>query len=64
MEASKRKTRTSNAVKQRYNAKTYDQLNVRVKKEVSALYKAKCDRLGISYSEPIHEAIKKFIEEQ
>ena len=61
---SKRKTKTSNEVKQRYNAKTYDQFNIRVRKEVSALYKAKCERLGIPYTEPIHAAIQAFINEE
>ena len=60
-EKPKRKTTTSTAVKARYNAKTYDRITVNVQKETAAKYKAKCDELGISYSQPLHEAIEKLI---
>lgn len=59
----KRKTHTSSAVKRRYNEKTYDCIRVSVRKETAAQYKAKCEKLGISYSEPLHNAIKAFLEE-
>lgn len=57
----KRKTHTSTAVKRRYNAKTYTQLAVSVHKDKAAAYKAKCEELGISYSEPLHKAIDELL---
>ena len=60
-EKAKRKTHTSTAVKNRYNAKTYDQIVIKVRKEKSAAYKAKCDELGITYSEPLHKAIDEIL---
>ena len=57
-----RKTTTSTAVKRRYNEKTYTRLVLNVKKETAEAYKAKCETEGISYSEPLHEAIAKFLE--
>ncbi len=59
----KRKTHTSYEVKKRYETKTYDKFMLRVHKETAAQYKAKCEKLGISYSEPLHNAIKAFLEE-
>ena len=56
-EKPKRKTRTSSEVKARYNAKAYDRIQLNVKKDKAAAYKAKCDELGITYSEPLHKAI-------
>mgnify|MGYP003254417584 FL=1 len=54
-EKPKRKTRTSSEVKARYNAKAYDRIQLNVKKDKAAAYKAKCDELGITYSEPLHK---------
>lgn len=62
MPETKRKTHTSSAVKNRYNAKTYTRIFVSVHKEVAEAYKAKCKRLGISYSEPFHRAINDLLE--
>lgn len=59
----KRKTHTSSAVKMRYNKKTYDRITLEVRKEVAEKYKAKCKEKGITYSEPLHNAIKAFLEE-
>lgn len=53
----KRKTRTSSKVKAKYNAKAYDRIQINVRKEKAAAYKAKCNELGITYSEPLHKAI-------
>lgn len=60
---SKRKTTTSTAVKAKYNAKTYDRIVVNVRKEIAEQYKAKCDELGIPYSQPLHEAIESFLKQ-
>ena len=57
----KRKTKTSSEVKMRYNAKTYTQLALSVKKEVAEAYKAKCKANGIPYSEPLHKAIADYL---
>lgn len=57
----KRKTHTSSEVKRRYNDKTYDRLTIMVRKEISKQYKDKCESLGITYSQPLHEAIQKFL---
>ncbi|MEG0179835.1 MAG: hypothetical protein RR654_09815 [Oscillospiraceae bacterium] len=61
MEKPKRKTTTSSAVKARYNAKAYTRFNLSVKKETAAAYKARCDELGITYSEPFHKAIEELL---
>lgn len=62
MPEAKRKTYTSSAVKNRYNAKTYTQISASVHRDVAEAYKAKCKKLGISYSEPFHKAIKELLE--
>ena len=59
----KRKTHTSSEVKARYNAKTYDRIQINVRKDKAAAYKAKCDELGITYSEPLHKAIDDLLSE-
>lgn len=57
----KRKTHTSSEVKNRYNTKTYDRITVSLKKDIAKRYKEKCDRIGITRSEPIHNAIDEFL---
>jgi hypothetical protein len=54
--------RTGYAANNRYNKMTYSQIVVKERKEVAEMYKKKCDELGISYSEILHEAIKRFLE--
>lgn len=61
-EITKRKTHTSSEVKRRYNEKTYTQIIVSVKKETAVKYKEKCKELGVSYSQPLHDAIEKLLE--
>ena len=46
-----------------YNKKAYTQIMVRESKEVADKYKKKCEELGVSYSESLHQAIQKFLEE-
>lgn len=43
------------------NAKTYDRIQLNVRKDKAAAYKAKCDELGISYSDPLHKAIDEIL---
>lgn len=60
-EQKKRRSTTSSEVKNRYNKKAYDRIVISVKKEIADVYKKKCEDLGISYSQPLHEAISEFI---
>lgn len=57
MDKPKRQTYTSSAVKNRYNAKTYDTIRVQVKKDTAAEYRVACDKLGWTLSDALHEAI-------
>lgn len=56
-----RKTKTSTAVKQRYNEKVYDVISVRVPKELAAAFKAKCTETGTPQAQVIKQAISDFI---
>ena len=47
METEKRKTRTSAAVKARYNKKTYGAITAYVPKELAAAFKEKCAAQGV-----------------
>lgn len=64
MTETKRKTHTSTAVKQRYNKKAYDNIAVRVPKEMAAAFKAKCLETGIPQAQVIKAAIEKFLAEK
>lgn len=64
MDKPKRKTKTSTAVKNRYNSKTYDYIYVAVKKDVAAAFKKKCLEKGISQAEIIKKAIEAFLNEE
>ena len=57
----KRKTTTSSEVKARWNAKTYDRIQLNLRKDKAAEYRAKCDQLGIPYSKPLHDAIDQIL---
>lgn len=59
----KRKTRTSTAVKARYNSKVYDVISVRVPKEMAAAFKAKCAETGTVQAQIIKKAIEDFLNE-
>lgn len=54
--------RTGYAANVKYDKNTYDRVVLNVRKEIAEAYKAKCKEKGISYSEPLHEAVKKFLE--
>lgn len=54
--------RTSSAVKDRYNAKAYDDIKLRVPKGEKAIIKAHADSTGESVNAFIFRAIKKTIE--
>ena len=60
-EPKKRKTKTSSAVKNRYNAKVYDSIIVRVPKEMAQKFKAKCASDGIPQAQIFKKAIEEFL---
>ena len=60
MEA-KRKTKTSSAVKDRYNKKVYDSVSVRLPKELVEAFKKKCLEKDISQAQIIKQAVEEFI---
>ena len=60
METEKRKTRTSTAVKNRYNQKVYDQIAIKVPKELAAAFKEKCAAEGVPQAQIIKKAIEEF----
>lgn len=62
METKKRKTRTSTAVKARYNKKTYGAITAYVPKELAVAFKEKCAAEGISQAQIIKKAIEDFLE--
>ncbi len=57
----KRKTKTSTAVKNRYNKKVYDSIIVRVPKETAEAFKAKCVAEGVPQAQIIKKAIEGFL---
>lgn len=61
MPEQKRKTKTSSAVKQRYNEKVYDNISARVPKEIAAAFKEKCAAEGIPQAQIIKKAIEDFL---
>lgn len=62
-EGEKRKTRTSTAVKQRYNQKTYGAVTAYVPKEMAEAFKKKCADEGVPQAQIIKKAIEAFLNE-
>ena len=60
----KRKTTTSNEVKDRWKAANYTRLTVYLPKSQAEEYKVKCDHLGISLSDIPKKAIENFLSEK
>ena len=60
-EKKKRKTKTSSAVKRRYNAKTYGTITLCLPKAMVEEFKAKCVREGISQAQIVREAVEAFL---
>ena len=54
--------RTSSAVKQRYNAKTYTHVNVQLRKELVEQWEAKLAEEGLSKAEFIRRAMQQYLE--
>ena len=63
MTETKRKTHTSTAVKQRYNEKAYDNIAVRVPKEMATAFREKCAADGIAQAQIIKQAIEQFLQQ-
>jgi len=57
----KRKTKTSTAVKARYNKKTYDVISARVPKDTARAFKEKCEAEGIPQAQIIKKAVEDFL---
>lgn len=58
----KRKTKTSSAVKARYNKKTYAVINFSVPKEMGEAFRSKCLKEGIPQAQILKKAIEEFLE--
>ncbi len=63
MEKNKRKTKTSAAVKNRYNEKNYDRITACIPKDLAAAFKIKCVSEGISQAQIIKKAIEDFLKQ-
>ena len=61
METENRKTRTSTAVKNRYNQKVYDQIAIKIPKELAAAFKAKCAAEKVAQAQVLKKAIEEFL---
>ena len=57
------KTKTSTAVKRRYNNKVYSKIQAELPSELVAEFKAKCAECGVSQASVFKEAMEKFIAE-
>ena len=62
MEIKKRKTKTSTAVKDRYNKKVYDVIAVRVPKDMAEAFKEKSAEKGIAQAQIVRKAIEDFLQ--
>ena len=62
MEIKKRKTKTSTAVKDRYNKKVYDVISVRVPKDMAEAFKKKSAEKGIAQAQIVRKAIEDFLQ--
>ena len=58
----RRRTRTSTAVKSRYNQRVYDVISIRIPKELAERFKEKCSEKGVSQAGVIRRAIEMFVE--
>ncbi len=62
METKKRKTKTSTAVKERYNKKAYDTVMAHIPKATAQAFKEKCKSEGVSQAQIIKKAIEEFLQ--
>ena len=61
MNTEKRKTRTSTAVKMRYNKKTYEDVRAALPKELARTFKEKCAEQGVPQAQVIKRAVEEFL---
>lgn len=61
MNGEKRKTRTSTAVKMRYNKKTYEDVRAALPKELARNFKEKCAEEGVAQAQIIKRAVEEFL---
>lgn len=59
-----RKTKTSTAVKQRYNNKVYSRVQASLPKDTVAAFRAKCAERGVSQAGVILAGIERFLSEE
>ena len=59
----KRKTKTSSAVKNRYNAKVYGTINIMVDKALVERFKEKCKADGVSQAQVLKKAMEEYLAE-
>ncbi|MBR2587438.1 ribbon-helix-helix protein, CopG family [Candidatus Saccharibacteria bacterium] len=57
----KRKTKTSSAVKNRYNQKTYTAVTAMLHKDLAQAFKERCKETGTSQSQVVKEAVERFL---
>lgn len=57
------KTKTSTAVKRRYNNKVYSKIQAELPNELVAEFKEKCAEAGVSQASVFKEAMEQFIAE-
>ena len=57
----KRKTKTSSEVKNRYNKKVYDSVSIKAPKELVQAFRAKCEAEGVSQSRIFKKAMEDFL---
>lgn len=61
MDSKKRKTRTSTAVKLRYNRKNYEDVRAALPKELARDFKQKCAAEGVPQAQVIKRAVEEFL---
>lgn len=63
MDKEKRKTRTSAAVKNKYAAKNYGTVLIKVDKTLVELFKQKCKEKGVSQAQILKRAMEDYLKE-
>lgn len=61
METKKRKTKTSTAVKARYNKEHYMRISVQLETDLVIAFKEKCKQTGVSQAQIFRNAINDFL---
>lgn len=60
-EEKKRKTKTSTAVKTRYNNRVYDTISIRLPKDLAGAFKEKCTAEGVAQAQVIKRAVEEYL---